>query len=64
MKEGRSSYKNLQIWQKSITFANEVLQIMDELETPRKHYRLFEQLESAVTSIPMNFAEGAGRNSG
>ncbi|MBW6465961.1 MAG: four helix bundle protein [Brevefilum sp.] len=32
--------------------------MIDELETSRKHYRLFEQIESAVTSIPMNIAEG------
>jgi four helix bundle protein len=61
--EGRSSYKDLQVWQKSMVFANEVIEIIDELETSRKHYRLFEQLESAVTSIPMNIAEGKGRNS-
>jgi len=58
--EGRSS---LQVWQKSTLFANDVLQKIDELETPRKHYRLFEQLESAVTFIPMNISEGKGRNS-
>jgi four helix bundle protein len=46
-----------------MVFANDVIQHIDELDTPRKHYRLFEQLESAATSIPMNIAEGAGRNS-
>lgn len=46
-----------------MVFTNEVIEIIDELETPRKYYRLFEQLESAVTSIPMNIAEGKGRNS-
>ena len=63
MAEGTSSYKDLQVWQESMAFANDVLQIIDELDTPRKHFRLFEQLEAAVTSIPMNIAEGAGRNS-
>ena len=61
--EGQSSYKDLMVWQKSMVFANEVIEIIDELDTPRKHYRLFEQLESCVTSIPMNIAEGKGRNS-
>jgi len=46
--EGQSSYKDLKVWQKSMVFANEVIEIIDELDTPRKHYRLFEQLESAV----------------
>ncbi len=63
MAEGMSSYKDLQVWQKSMAFANDVIQVIDELDTPRKHFRLFEQLEAAVTSIPMNIAEGAGRNS-
>ena len=61
--EGQSSYKDLKVWQKSMVFANEVIEKIDELDTPRKHYRLFEQLESAATSIPMNIAEGKGRNS-
>ncbi len=56
--EGQSSYKDLMVWQKSMVFANEVIEKIDELDTPRKHYRLFEQLESAATSIPMNIAEG------
>ena len=60
---GQSSYKELIVWQKSMVFADEVIQLIDEMETPRKHYRLFEQLESAVTSIPMNIAEGKGRES-
>jgi hypothetical protein len=47
--EGTSSYKDLQVWQKSMAFANEVIQVIDEIETPRKHYRLFEQLEAAVS---------------
>ena len=39
------------------------IQLIDGLDTPRKHYRLLEQLESAVTSVPMNIAEGKGRES-
>lgn len=61
--EGRLAHKDLIVWQKSMDFANEIIDLIDQLETPRKHYRLIEQLESAVTSIPMNIAEGKGRNS-
>jgi len=43
--------------------ANDVIDLVDHLETDRKHYRLIEQLEAAVTSIPMNVAEGKGRDS-
>lgn len=46
-----------------MAFANDVIDLVDHLETDRKHYRLIEQLEAAVTSIPMNIAEGKGRES-
>ncbi len=59
----QAAYKDLQVWQKGMEFANQVIQLIDGLDTPRKHYRLFEQLESAVTSVPMNIAEGKGRES-
>lgn len=61
--EGRSAYKDLLVWQKSMEYANQVIELIDQLETPRKHYRLFEQLEASVTSVPMNIAEGKGRES-
>ena len=59
----QSSYKDLLVWQKSMAFANDVIDLVDRLETDRKHYRLIELLEAAVTSIPMNIAEGKGRES-
>jgi four helix bundle protein len=61
--ETRSSYKELIVWQKSMILANGVIDLVDHLETDRKHYRLIEQLEAAVTSVPMNIAEGKGRES-
>ena len=51
--ESQSSYKELVVWQKSMAFANDVIDLVDRLETDRKHYRLIEQLEAAVTSIPI-----------
>ena len=62
-KDSRSSYKDLIVWQKGMLLANDVIDLVDHLETDRKHYRLIEQLEAAVTSIPMNIAEGKGRES-
>jgi four helix bundle protein len=62
-KDTRSSYKDLVVWQKSMILANDVIDLVDHLETDRKHFRLIEQLEAAVTSIPMNIAEGKGRES-
>ena len=61
--DSQSSYKDLIVWQKSMLLANDVIDLVDHLETDRRHYRLIEQLEAAVTSIPMNIAEGKGRES-
>jgi len=62
MNDGQSqhSYKALIVWQKSIDFAINVIDLLDGFETNRKHFRLIEQLASA-TSVPMNIAEGKGR---
>ena len=49
------------VWQKSMDFANSVIDLTEGLETERKHYRLVEQLEASATSVPMNIAEGKGR---
>lgn len=58
-----SSYKDLIVWQKSIEFAILVIDHAEKLGQSKRHFRLIEQLEAAVTSIPMNIAEGKGRNS-
>jgi four helix bundle protein len=42
-------------------FANSVIDLTEQLETERKHYRLVEQLEASAASVPMNIAEGKGR---
>ena len=60
-KSVRLSYKDLIVWQKSIEFASDVIDQAENLASTRKHFRLIEQLEAAVTSIPMNIAEGKGR---
>jgi len=63
VKEQQVAYKELMVWQKSMDLATRVIEIVDYLNTDRRHFRLIEQLESAVTSIPMNIAEGKGRES-
>jgi len=55
------SFQELKVWQKSVLFAERVIRSIDEIEAPRRHYRLIEQLESACTSVSMNIAEGKGR---
>ena len=56
-------YEDLEVWNKAINFAVKVVDTVDKIETDRKHYRLFEQIESSSTSISMNIAEGKGRYS-
>lgn len=57
------NFEKLEVWQKSVVFADRVIELLDRIELERKHYRLFEQLEAAATSISMNIAEGKGRYS-
>lgn len=57
------TYKDLAVWQKSMDLANCVIDLIDHISTSRSHYRIFEQLEASVTSVPMNIAEGKGRAS-
>lgn len=59
--QNKFSFKDLIVWQKSIEFANEIIDLTESLNTTRNHYRLVEQLEAAATSISMNIAEGKGR---
>jgi four helix bundle protein len=53
----------LGVWKKAVEFCTEVIDLIDTLQSDRKHYRIIEQLESAVTSIALNIAEGKGRYS-
>ncbi|MCP4715447.1 MAG: four helix bundle protein [Deltaproteobacteria bacterium] len=55
------SFQRLLVWQKAVEFAELVFHVIDKIDTPRRHYRLIEQLEAASTSISMNIAEGKGR---
>jgi len=61
--ETRFAFQDLEVWQRAVAFADRVIELAENLNTNQKHFRLIEQLESAVTSIPMNVAEGKGRYS-
>lgn len=54
------SYKDLQVWQKSILLAKEVYVLVDSLPSSER-YNLSDQLKRAVISISSNIAEGWGR---
>lgn len=60
---GHAAFKDLLVWQKAMDFANAVIDLTEQLDSDRKHYRLVEQLEAAAASVPMNIAEGKGRYS-
>ena len=60
---GHPAFKDLLVWQKAMDFANAVIDLTEQLDSDRKHYRLVEQLEAAAASVPMNIAEGKGRYS-
>ena len=63
MGEGKFGYEDLEVWQKAIDWASEIVSLSADLETNRSHFRLIEQLESACSSVAMNIAEGKGRYS-
>ena len=57
------SCEGLEVWQRAVAFAEQVIRQSETWQTKGKHYRLLEQIEAAVTSVPMNIAEGKGRYS-
>lgn len=64
MEDGsKFGYENLDVWQRAITWASDIIDVVEKLKTDRKHYRLIEQLEAASASVAMNIAEGKGRYS-
>ena len=61
MTKDRFSFEDLEVYQKALDFAVAVIDVIDQLDTPRKHYRIIEQLEGSCTSVAFNIAEGKGR---
>jgi len=57
------AFEELKVYQRAPDFAVSVIDIVDELDTHRKHYRLIEQLEASSSSVALNIAEGKGRYS-
>jgi len=53
----------LKVWKKAVEFAVKVIRELDNMQSERKHFRIIEQTEAAVTSISANIAEGKGRYS-
>jgi four helix bundle protein len=55
------AFEDLEVYQKALDFAVSVIDMVDEIETPRRHYRLIEQLEGSSSSVALNISEGKGR---
>ena len=47
-------YEDLDVWNKAVEFAVEVIGLVESISTDRKHYRLLEQVEASSASISMN----------
>ncbi|MEN8126262.1 MAG: four helix bundle protein [Planctomycetota bacterium] len=56
------SYRDLLVWQKSMTFVTEVYAITSKYPVSEQ-YGLTSQTRRSAVSIPSNIAEGYGRNS-
>jgi four helix bundle protein len=57
------AFEGLVVYQRALDYSIAVIDIIDQITTPRKHYKLIEQLEASCTSIALNIAEGKGRYS-
>jgi four helix bundle protein len=52
------AYENLDVWNKAVDLAVDVIDVVEDISTDRKHYRLLEQIEASSTSLAANIAEG------
>ena len=50
------AFKDLLVWHKANDFADSVLDLTENPNTPTRHYRLIEQMEASATSVPQNIA--------
>jgi four helix bundle protein len=55
-----NSYKDLQVWQRSINLVTEIYNLTSQFPDKEK-YGLINQLNRAAVSVPANIAEGWGR---
>ena len=55
------TFEDLKVYQRALDFAVAVIDLIDDINTPRKHYKLIEQLEGSSSSVALNISEGKGR---
>ena len=44
-------YEDLEVWNKAVDFAVQVVETVERISTDRKHYRLLEQIESCSKKL-------------
>lgn len=47
-KIGNFGFQELDVWQKAVNFANDIITIAETINIERKHFRLLDQLEAVV----------------
>ncbi len=63
MSTDKFAHEDLKVWHMAVDFATGIVTLLEDVDTDRKHYRLFEQVEASAASIAANIAEGKGRYS-
>ncbi|MDD5069575.1 MAG: four helix bundle protein [Candidatus Omnitrophica bacterium] len=63
MRGSEFDFEKLEVWKKAVAFAGEIIQLVANLDTDTKHYRLISQVEASAVSVAANIAEGKGRYS-
>jgi four helix bundle protein len=53
-------FEKIEVWQLSVDLADFVIGLLESFP-PKKHFRIIGQMESAVSGISQNIAEGKGR---
>jgi four helix bundle protein len=48
------AFEDLVVYQRALGFSVSIIDMIDRVETSRRHYRLIEQLEASSTSIALN----------
>ncbi len=61
MKGFKFTFEELTVWHKSVDFAGNIIDTTENIAVSRNHFRLFDQINCAATSIALNIAEGKGR---
>ena len=49
------AFEDLQVYHRALDFAVNVIAVIDEIDAPRKHYKLIEQIEASSTSVALTF---------